>query len=86
MPANHQTANITSLQHEGRTFPPPREFAAKARVKSLAQYRKLYSQSVKSPEKFWAAQAKSELVWFKPWKKVLQWKAPECKNGSSAGS
>src|SRR5580698_318340 len=79
MPANHTPANITSLQQEGRTFPPPREFAAHAHVKSLAQYRKLYNQSVKSPEKFWAAQAKNELVWFKPWKKVLQWKAPAAK-------
>jgi acetyl-CoA synthetase len=79
MPANEPSANITSLQHEGRVFAPPKGFSARARIKSLAQYRKLYAQSVKSPEKFWAAQAKNELVWFKPWKKVLQWKAPFAK-------
>ena len=79
MPASQKPANITSLQHEGRTFPPPKDFAAHARIKSLAQYRKLYAQSIKAPEKFWAAQAKQELVWFRPWKKVLQWKAPYAK-------
>ncbi len=79
MPANQTPANITSFQHEGRTFPPPRDFAARAHVKSLGQYRKLYAQSIKSPDKFWASQAKNELVWFKPWKKVLQWKAPNAK-------
>ena len=41
----------------------------------MAQYRKLYNESIKSPDKFWGKQAKNELVWFKPWNKVLQWKA-----------
>jgi acetyl-CoA synthetase len=77
--ADQKPANITSFQHEGRTFQPPKNFSARAHIKSLAQYRKLYAQSIKAPEKFWAAQAKQELVWFKPWKKVLQWKAPYAK-------
>jgi acetyl-CoA synthetase len=76
MPASEKPANITSFQQEHRVFPPPKAFAARAHIKSLAQYRKLYNESVKAPEKFWARQAKNELVWFKPWKKVLQWKAP----------
>ena len=45
----------------------------------MAEYRKLYNESIKSPEKFWARQAKNELVWFKPWKQVLQWKEPFAK-------
>ena len=45
----------------------------------MAEYRKLYNESIRSPEKFWGKQAKNELVWFKPWKKVLQWKAPFAK-------
>jgi acetyl-CoA synthetase len=79
MAANNQTANITSLQQEGRVFPPRREFSERAHIKSLAQYRRLYTESIKSPEKFWARQAKNELVWFKPWKKVLSWKLPFAK-------
>src|SRR3974390_3441801 len=75
-PVNHLPANISSFQQEDRVFPPPKNFSARARIRNLAQYRKLYRESIKSPEKFWAAQAKAELVWFKPWTKVLQWKLP----------
>src|SRR6185437_13693613 len=70
---------ITSVLHEKRVFPPSKEFSKRARISSLAQYRKLYRESIRSPEKFWARQAGNELVWFKPWRKVLQWKAPFAK-------
>src|ERR1700735_1392325 len=79
MAANEKSTNISSFQHETRVFPPPKAFSAKAHIKSMAQYRKLYGESIKSPEKFWGKQAKEELVWFAPWKKVLQWKAPFAK-------
>ena len=55
------------------------EFSRSARVKSLVDYRKLYRESVDSPEKFWGKRAKEELVWFKPWTKVLKWKEPFAK-------
>src|SRR5258705_8210608 len=74
-----QTANITSVLKEARVFKPSKEFAKQAHIKSLAEYRKLYRESIRSPEKFWAKQAKNELVWFKPWKTVLQWKEPFAK-------
>jgi acetyl-CoA synthetase len=70
---------ITSMLHEDRVFPPPKEFARLARIKSLAEYRKLYDESIRAPEKFWARQAKEELVWFTPWRKVLEWKVPFAK-------
>ena len=70
---------ITSILHEERVFPPPKQFSRRAHIKSLAAYRKLYHESIKSPERFWAKQAKNELVWYKPWKKVLQWKEPFAK-------
>src|SRR5580704_8208818 len=79
MALNDSSVNISSFQHETRVFRPSKEFSAKAHIKSLAQYRKLYAESIKSPEKFWAKQAKNELVWFKPWKKVLNWKLPFAK-------
>ena len=79
MPKTLVLPNIASLSHEKRVFPPPKEFSKRAHIKSLAQYRKLYHESIQSPEKFWAKQAKNELVWFKPWKKVLQWKTPFAK-------
>jgi len=73
------SANITSVLNEKRLFPPPKAFSASARIRSMAQYRKLYGESIRSPEKFWGRQAEEELIWFKPWKKVLQWKIPFAK-------
>ena len=71
--------HITSFSKEERLFPPPKAFAARARLKSLAHYRKLYQESIQSPEKFWGREGKQELVWFKPFKKVLQWREPFAK-------
>src|SRR6266511_3403164 len=79
MSEHNKPTDITSVLREIRVFKPRKEFAEKARIKSLAQYRKLYNESIKSPEKFWGKQARNELVWFKPWKKVLQWKEPYAK-------
>ena len=71
--------NIESLLKENRVFKPSKEFSSKAHIQSLAQYKKLWTESVKSPDKFWAKQAKAELVWQKPFTKTLQWKAPHAK-------
>jgi len=82
MPADTKPApstGITSVLQEKRVFRPSKEFAQDARINTLAQYRRLYDESIRSPEKFWGRQARSELVWFKPWKKVLQWKIPFAK-------
>mgnify|MGYP001547944886 CR=1 FL=1 len=62
--------NMESLLRENRVFPPPAEFAAKARIKSLEEYEAMYRRSVEEPEAFWA-EAAGELEWFKPWDKVL---------------
>src|SRR6266550_612643 len=70
--------NIESHLIEKRVFKPAKDFAKKARIKSLAQYRKMYGESIRRPDTFWAREAK-ELVWRKPWKKVLDWKAPFAK-------
>ena len=71
--------NITSYSTENRVFKPSPQFSARARVKSMAAYKKLYHESIKAPEKFWGKQAREELVWFKPFNKVLQWKEPFAK-------
>src|SRR5436190_1886223 len=67
--------NIESHLIEKRVFKPAKDFAKKARIKSLARYRKMYGESIRRPDTFWAREAK-ELAWRKPWKKVLDWKAP----------
>src|SRR6266496_2447538 len=78
-PPHRPTVHITSVLHEERVFRPPKSFAQQAHLNSMTVYRKLYQESIRSPEKFWGRQAKNELVWFKAWKKVLQWKAPFAK-------
>jgi acetyl-CoA synthetase len=70
--------NIESHLIEKRVFKPAKDFSKKARIKSLAQYRKMYRESMRRPGVFWVREAK-ELVWRKPWKRVLEWKAPFAK-------
>ena len=76
--------NITSLSTEKRLFKPKKAFSEQAHIKSFDQYKKMYSQSIKNPEKFWG-KAAEELHWFKKWKKVLKWK-PRTPSGSQAAS
>jgi acetyl-CoA synthetase len=72
---NGVTGHIESVLKEKRLFKPRAQFSQQAHIRSLAQYRKLYNESTKDPEKFWAKIA-GELVWFKKWSKVLDWKYP----------
>ena len=69
---------IESHLVEERVFKPSKEFSKKARISSMAQYRRMYKESIEKPSVFWAREAK-ELLWQKPWKKVLEWKAPFAK-------
>ena len=71
--------NTSSQLQENRVFKPSKEFAGRAHIQSMAQYKKLWTESVTRPDKFWGTQAKAELVWQKPFKKVLQWKEPFAK-------
>jgi len=70
--------HIESHLVEKRVFKPSKNFAKNARIKSLAQYRRMYRESIRQPAKFWAREA-SELVWRTRWKKVLEWKPPFAK-------
>ncbi len=55
---------ITSLAHEGRTFPPSEEMRKNAHITSEEQYKEMWERSIKDPDGFWLDQAKS-LHWFK---------------------
>ncbi len=65
---------IEVLLKEGRRFPPPKEFKRSAHVTSA----RILDRARKDPKGFWAKAAK-ELDWFKPWKRVLEWKCPWAK-------
>src|SRR5947208_39345 len=69
---------ITSVLKETRSFAPPPEFAARARVKSLAEYEALFDRAAKDPAAFWAEQAE-RLTWARRWDKVLEWHEPHAK-------
>jgi len=73
-----QSTNIDCVLQEQRVFPAASEFTQRAHIKSMAEYEKIYKESVEDPEKFWAGIAK-DLHWFKPWKTVLEWNAPWAK-------
>lgn len=73
-----ESNNIESNQIETRVFPPPPEFAADARVKSLDEYNAIRAAAAADPESFWAKQAE-ELHWFKKWDKTLEWELPFAK-------
>jgi acetyl-CoA synthetase len=66
---------IDSMLNERRVFPPPEEFRSRARISSDEDYRRMCSEAEADPEKFWGKLA-SELHWFEPWQKVLDWNAP----------
>ncbi len=70
--------NIESHLVEKRVFKPSKDFSKKARIGSLAEYKKIYAASIRNPSKFWAGEA-SELYWQKKWSKVLDWTPPFAK-------
>ncbi|HIG82914.1 MAG TPA: acetate--CoA ligase [Verrucomicrobia bacterium] len=72
------TKKIESHLTEDRVIKPTKEFSKRARISSLAQYKRIYKESIQSPSKFWSKEAK-ELHWQKKWSKVLQWTPPFAK-------
>ncbi|MFA6981101.1 MAG: acetate--CoA ligase [Ignavibacteriaceae bacterium] len=70
--------NITSVMDEKRVFHPDKEFTKIANIKSMAQYKKMYKESILNPEKFWGDIA-GELHWFKYFTKAKQWNPPHAK-------
>ncbi len=76
--SSNSSTDIQSTLNEQRVFPPPPEFSAKARIKSMDDYDRLYNEADRDPEGFWGKIA-GELDWFKPWKKVLEWDLPWAK-------
>ena len=74
-PQEGSSVNITSVLKEHRVFKPNSKFASHAHIRSFAQYKKMYNESIASPEKFWSKVAE-ELSWYKRWTKVLRWRLP----------
>jgi acetyl-CoA synthetase len=69
------TQNIESVMHEDRVFQPPDGFSSRARISSMEEYNRLWTEAHEAPEEFWARMAE-ELHWFKRWETVLKWEPP----------
>ena len=67
---------LDTVMHETRVFPPPADFSARARIKSMAEYQKLWDEAAVDPAAFWGRIAAEELHWFKPFDKPLVWNEP----------
>ena len=67
--------HIESLLNEQRVFPPNPQFSQRAHIQSREAYDALSKRASEDPEGYWA-QIASELHWFAPWTKVLEWDLP----------
>jgi acetyl-CoA synthetase len=67
-------SEIDALLNENRKFKPSATF----RKNAVMSDEKAYAKAAKDYEGFWAKQART-LTWFKPWRKVLNWKPPHAK-------
>ena len=63
-------ANIESVVHEKRSFPPPEAFAKKAYISSAA-FQALNAEAERDYAGYWARLARENLVWHKPFTQTL---------------
>jgi len=64
-------STIESVLHETRSFPPSEAFVKQANVSGMAAYEAMCAEAAKDFEGFWAKHARNELIWTKPFTKVL---------------
>ena len=67
-----KSQTVSSVMEEKRKFDPPKSLSKNAWIKSMAQYKKIYKESIDDPEGFWAERAE-EISWFKKWTKVREY-------------
>ncbi|MFV1966521.1 MAG: acetate--CoA ligase [Pirellulaceae bacterium] len=70
--AGEQGKAISSLQAEGRSFPPPAGLSATAHIKTMEAYQQMHDRSLQDPDGFWLEQAET-LHWFKKPTKSLEY-------------
>ncbi|MCC6493879.1 MAG: acetate--CoA ligase [Pirellulales bacterium] len=77
--AQQSTGQLDTVMHEDRVFSPSAEFSARARIKSMDDYQRLWDEAAADPPAFWAKFAKDELHWFEPFRTSLEWNEPFAK-------
>ena len=64
-------STIESVLQEKRVFPPSPAFIKQANIPGMEAYRKLVAEAERDFEGFWARLARENLLWSKPFTKVL---------------
>ncbi|MBM4195649.1 MAG: acetate--CoA ligase [Gammaproteobacteria bacterium] len=70
MPPSETSKQLESVLHETRVFPPPPDFVARARMRA-EDHARLTAEAARDNVGYWAARAREELHWFKPFTRVL---------------
>ena len=65
------SSTIESVLHETRVFPPSPEFVQQANISGMDAYRALVAEAEKDFEGFWARLARENVLWSKPFTRVL---------------
>ena len=60
-------------------FEPLEDFVNTAHINSFEAYKNLYKSSIDDNENFWSEQAKTNIEWFEPFTKTLEWELPNAK-------
>ena len=71
--ASHAPEGIDVLLAEKRVFPPGTGVSARARIKSLDEYNRIYRRSIEDTEGFWAEMAEKNIQWSRKWDSVLRY-------------
>jgi acetyl-CoA synthetase len=64
-------STIESILHEIRVFPPSESFVKQANISGIAAYNAMCAEADEDYAGFWARQARENVLWHKPFTKVL---------------
>ncbi|HSS28639.1 MAG TPA: AMP-binding protein, partial [Usitatibacter sp.] len=64
-------STIESVLQETRVFPPPAELQRTANIPGMDAYKAMVAEGERDLEGFWAKHARNELLWAKPFTKIL---------------
>ncbi len=72
--ADDPSPTLDTLLQEGRSFPPPPDFAARANCRDP----EVYARAEADPEAWWASWAE-KLQWDRPWDTICKWTPPRAR-------
>ena len=80
------SSTIESVLQESRIFPPSPDAVRGANISGMDAYRALCAEAERDYEGFWARLAREELLWKKPFTRVLDESKPPSSGGSRTES